>query len=233
MLPKRTVHFDPSTKPPTDPTHIHLIPSTEIYLRETQTWIPVQIYDLILLHLYADTNQAPYPNLLATLTALAPGIPLTSHIITEIHRMQHDLPPLLPPSTTIATRTQRQQLTLRKSFDAMNAQFTALQRQRAQQQSEEIAQLAKTAQGSGLPGTIKDASLRAELNMEALRQAQGRARKLRQEVGGVEKVERGGDGDGDGDGGQSKRRRLPTPPDSPEPEPEPEPPRKKRRLHDW
>ncbi|ERF76162.1 hypothetical protein EPUS_01496 [Endocarpon pusillum Z07020] len=136
-----TVAFHPSTNPPAEPTHIHIIPDTEIYLRHSKTWIPVQIFDLITQHLFhvQPTPTPPYEDLIHTLSFIT-SYPITGPLISEIQTLldhhYHHIYNSSSSSSSSSTSSeddknekQEDDTDLWRPFDNMHAQWITLQRQ--------------------------------------------------------------------------------------------------------
>jgi hypothetical protein len=192
MSYRPTIRFHPETKPAARPNYIRIIPNTEILLRDSQTWVPIQIFDMITLRLNSlSSNRTtfhnpPYTALIHDLTFLT-SYPITPALIIEIQQFLAGRPPL--PRN--ATRLERVTHSLWHAFDAMHAQFMHLQRQ-------QVAR-ARTRRGHSLiegpgaygnvarlPDLITDPGLRRVMNDEALLEGQRRARLVEMEAKEIE-----------------------------------------------
>jgi hypothetical protein len=242
MPSKRKVNFSPCTNPPASPNHIYIVPNTEIFLRKSKAWIPVQVFDMINLRLSAtsntnSTNQLrflygpsyhtpPYTALLHDL-AFITSFPITPEVIAEIQEIRGGLRP--PPKN--ATNIQRKQWECWQVFDEMNAQFIALMRQCVD--DEENLHWQVKGDVARLPKTIKRNSQRAAEAMGAQKEARRRAwamedeaAEIRLEGQSISIIQMGSGDDGDeDDDNEAEGPRLLSPPDSPL-----RPTTKKRRL---
>ncbi|KAF7505718.1 hypothetical protein GJ744_000484 [Endocarpon pusillum] len=189
-----TVTFHPSTNPPVEPTHIHIIPGTEIHLRNSKTWIPVQIFDLITQHLsHVQAHPtAPYKDLLHTLSFIT-SYPITGALISEIQNLllyhHHHHRNNSRSSSSEDEKDEKQDDDdddLWRPFDDMHAQWISLQRERVSAAQASSSRLRTEADpDNSLPGgpmlpprQLMPAGLRAEMNAFALREAQTRARRM-------------------------------------------------------
>ena len=188
MSPRRTVSFHPSTYPAADSNYVPIVPGTEIYLRNCQTWIPVQVLDMILLRLLVTSgnpdridysrpsyHNPPYTDLLYDFSFIT-SFPITSEMVSEVEEMRLGRPPLPAEPTAV----QLKQWVLWQDFDKMHEKWINLQRQRVEE-SKEGSRLAKTTVAR-IPPPITSASLRAQLNRVAARNARCRAVAMRIEA---------------------------------------------------
>ncbi len=190
MPPNRTVTFHPSTNPAAEQTDIRIIPNTEIHLRNSKTWIPVQIFDLVTDHLTHTHNPAsspnptpPYKDLIHTLSFIT-SYPITGPLISEIQ----DLLPILHHSNkkpNPKTETEEEE-DLWRPFDEMHKQWITLQRQRVSaalksdhliHQNADTMLEARLSRKQPLP-----AALREQRNALALLKARLKAKRVEIEV---------------------------------------------------
>lgn len=189
-----TVTFHPSTNPPAEPTHIHIIPDTEIHLRNSKTWIPVQIFDLITQHLShtRPTPTPPYKDLIHTLSFIT-SYPITGPLISEIQTLldHHHNNYSSSSSSSSSSEDEKEEdaaaaaADLWRPFDAMHAQWIKLQRQRVSAAQAPTRPPTKPNTNS-LPAAMLPrrqplpARLRADMNASALLEAQTRARQMQE-----------------------------------------------------
>lgn len=191
MTPKRTVSFHPSTNPSTDHAHIRIIPKTEIQLRNSQTWIPVQIFDLVIDYLsYPHTQPGvpyptpPYDDLIHTLSFIT-SYPITPALISELQGLLNWNSNPTHPDPKKKAEEEAAVAELLSPFDVMCNHWT-LQRQRvstAQKLDRLLNQNTDKLLGARLPRKGPTPAPQRELrNGRALGEALRRASEVREEV---------------------------------------------------
>jgi hypothetical protein len=171
---------------------MRIIPKTGIHLPNSQTCIPVQIFDLVIDHLsYPHTHPGvpyptpPYDDLIHTFSFIT-SYPITAALISELQDLLNWKNNLTNPEAKMKAEQEVAVAELWGPFDGMHNQGITLQRQRvsaAQKLDRLLNQNTATLLGARLPRKAPSSPPLRELrNGRALRGAQRRASEVWEEV---------------------------------------------------